>query len=51
MIAKLKDLPSMVALGTIGMSHYIIPFSAEDIGLGVGFGNTQFSGDFMMMYM
>ena len=39
----------LVALGAVSMPHYITPFTVGDIGLGAGFGNTQFNGDFMVM--
>ena len=35
----------LVALGTVPLSHYVLSFSVGDIGLGVGFGNTQLHDD------
>ena len=35
-------------LGTVPRSHYVIPFSVGDIGLGAGFCNTQFKGDVIL---
>ena len=41
----------VLSVGTMCMSHYVIPFSVRDIGLGVRFGNAQFNGVLGQLYM